>query len=108
MIVVIHGVEVHPGMATGKLVNAAWKRYGTVNSLSLLAVMGGWAGAHHIELDSRARARVSNCRQVSPLIRVVAEYQRALRVLRQRLTRFEAIQIGPMERDADTFFRNRF
>ena len=29
----------------GKVVNAAWKRYGTVNSLSLLAVMSGWAGA---------------------------------------------------------------
>ena len=29
----------------GKLVNAAWRRYGTVNSLSLLAVMAGWTGA---------------------------------------------------------------
>src|SRR5215207_8397942 len=29
----------------GKLVNAAWRRYGTINSLSLLAVAGGWAGA---------------------------------------------------------------
>jgi uncharacterized membrane protein len=29
----------------GKLVNAAWRRYGTVNSLSLLAVTTGWAGA---------------------------------------------------------------
>lgn len=29
----------------GKLVNTAWRRYGTVNSLSLLAVVGGWAGA---------------------------------------------------------------
>ena len=29
----------------GKVVNAAWKRYGTVNSLSLLAVATGWAGA---------------------------------------------------------------
>jgi hypothetical protein len=29
----------------GKLVNAAWRRYGTVNSVSLLAVLGGWAGA---------------------------------------------------------------
>src|SRR5215210_7539387 len=26
----------------GKLVNAAWRRYGTVNSLSLLAVASGW------------------------------------------------------------------
>jgi uncharacterized membrane protein len=29
----------------GKVVNTAWRRYGTVNSLSLLAVIGGWAGA---------------------------------------------------------------
>jgi hypothetical protein len=29
----------------GQVVNAAWRRYGTVNSLSLLAVIGGWAGA---------------------------------------------------------------
>ena len=27
----------------GKVVNAAWRRYGTINSLSLLAVVGGWA-----------------------------------------------------------------
>jgi hypothetical protein len=29
----------------GKLVNAAWRRYGAVNSLSLIAVVGGWLGA---------------------------------------------------------------
>jgi hypothetical protein len=29
----------------GKLVNAAWRRYGTVNSLSLAAVLAGWIGA---------------------------------------------------------------
>lgn len=29
----------------GKLVNASWRRYGTVNSLSLLAVITGWLGA---------------------------------------------------------------
>ena len=33
----------------GKVVNAAWRRYGTVNSLSLLAVVGGWAGARAAE-----------------------------------------------------------
>jgi hypothetical protein len=38
----------------GKVVNAAWRRYGTVNSLSLLAVMCGWAGARAAEAgDSR-------------------------------------------------------
>jgi hypothetical protein len=29
----------------GKVVNAAWRRYGAVNSLSLLALTAGWAGA---------------------------------------------------------------
>jgi hypothetical protein len=29
----------------GKVVNAAWRRYGIINSLSLLAVGAGWAGA---------------------------------------------------------------
>jgi uncharacterized membrane protein len=29
----------------GKVVNAAWRRYGIVNSLSLVAVVGGWIGA---------------------------------------------------------------
>ncbi len=33
----------------GKLVNAAWRRYGTINSISLLAVAGGWAGARAAE-----------------------------------------------------------
>jgi hypothetical protein len=42
-------VAMHPaveGVCTpedrGKVVNAAWRRYGTVNSLSLAAVVGGW------------------------------------------------------------------
>jgi uncharacterized membrane protein len=29
----------------GQVVNAAWRRYGTVNALSLLAVVSGWLGA---------------------------------------------------------------
>jgi hypothetical protein len=29
----------------GRVVNAAWRRYGTVNSLSTAAVVAGWAGA---------------------------------------------------------------
>src|SRR5215218_6710311 len=37
----------------GKLVNAAWRRYGTINSLSLLAVAGGWAGARAAEAEDR-------------------------------------------------------
>jgi len=37
----------------GQVVNAAWRRYGTVNSLSLLAVVGGWAGARAGEAAPR-------------------------------------------------------
>ena len=37
----------------GKVVNAAWRRYGTVNSLSLLAVCGGWLGARAGEARPR-------------------------------------------------------
>src|SRR6201989_1249829 len=37
----------------GKLVNAAWRRYGTVTSLSLLAVVAGWAGARAEEAQPR-------------------------------------------------------
>src|ERR1051325_4944681 len=33
----------------GALVNAAWRRYGTINSISLLAVGAGWAGARAAE-----------------------------------------------------------
>jgi uncharacterized membrane protein len=37
----------------GQVVNAAWRRYGTVNSLSLLAVVGGWLGARANEAAPR-------------------------------------------------------
>jgi hypothetical protein len=40
----------------GKLVNAAWRRYGTVNTLSLLAVGSGWIGAR---LNEARDARLS-------------------------------------------------
>src|SRR4051812_3962263 len=40
----------------GKLVNAAWRRYGAINSLSLLAVTTGWAGAR---LNEAADGRLS-------------------------------------------------
>ena len=45
-------LALHPSVAAisdkterGKLVNAAWRRYGIINSVSLLAVVGGWLGA---------------------------------------------------------------
>ena len=37
----------------GKVVNAAWRRYGTFNSLALLAVVGNWAGARATETSDR-------------------------------------------------------
>jgi hypothetical protein len=51
----------------GKVVNAAWRRYGTVNSLSLLAVASGWAGAraaeardHRLSAEERRLARAKD------------------------------------------------
>jgi hypothetical protein len=37
--------EISDTAERGKVVNAAWRRYGTVNSLSLAAVVTGWTGA---------------------------------------------------------------
>jgi hypothetical protein len=37
--------EISDASERGKLVNAAWRRYGAINSLSLLAVTAGWVGA---------------------------------------------------------------
>jgi len=37
----------------GKVINAAWRSYGTVNSISLLAVSAGWLGARATEVDDR-------------------------------------------------------
>jgi uncharacterized membrane protein len=36
----------------GQVVNAAWRRYGAVNSLSLLALTGGWLGARLNEAEA--------------------------------------------------------
>jgi hypothetical protein len=58
----------------GKLVNAAWRRYGTINTLSLLAVTSGWLGARANEAgDSRLSAperRLARAKDV--LVGVVA------------------------------------
>jgi hypothetical protein len=40
----------------GEVVNAAWRRYGAVNSVSLAALVAGWAGAR---LDEAAPRRLS-------------------------------------------------
>ena len=58
----------------GALVNAAWRRYGTINSISLLAVGAGWAGARAAEAkDARlspAERRLARAKDV--LVGVVA------------------------------------
>ena len=37
----------------GKVVNAAWRRYGTINALGLAAIVGGWGGARTYETRNR-------------------------------------------------------
>ena len=37
--------EISDETERGKVVNAAWRRYGTINSISLAAVVAGWLGA---------------------------------------------------------------
>ena len=37
----------------GTVVNAAWRRYGTINSLSLVAIIAGWGGARSYEASDR-------------------------------------------------------
>jgi hypothetical protein len=45
--------EIRDKAERGKVVNAAWRRYGTINSLSLAAVAAGWAGARAEEARPR-------------------------------------------------------
>ena len=37
----------------GKVVNAAWRRYGAINSLALAALIAGWAGSRTGEADRK-------------------------------------------------------
>src|SRR5215210_359120 len=53
-------MALHPAVANisdprerGEVVNAAWRRYGLVNSLGLAAVTAGWAGARGAEAADR-------------------------------------------------------
>jgi hypothetical protein len=48
--------EISDQRERGKVVNAAWRRYGTINSLSLLALGAGWVGAR---LNEAAPGRLS-------------------------------------------------
>src|SRR4051812_11076390 len=45
--------EISDPAERGKVVNAAWRRYGTVNTLALLAVTTGWVGARLNEASDR-------------------------------------------------------
>jgi hypothetical protein len=66
--------EISDSGERGKVVNAAWRRYGTVNSLSLLAVTAGWIGARVEEARpkhlSPAERRLATAKDV--LVGVVA------------------------------------
>ena len=64
-------IGMHPALAEvadprerGKVVNAAWRRYGTINSLALAALLAGWAASRSGEpdretLSERERALVA-------------------------------------------------
>lgn len=61
-------LAMHPALAQvsdqaerGKVLNQAWRRYGTVNSLALVGLVGGWASARG---DERGRLRTSRRRTV--------------------------------------------
>jgi hypothetical protein len=55
--------EIRDKAERGKVVNAAWRRYGAVNSVSLAAVAAGWIGA---------RAEEARPRHLSPAERRLA------------------------------------
>ena len=42
--------EVSDSSERSRVLNRAWRRYGWVNSLSLLAIVGGWARAERTRL----------------------------------------------------------
>ncbi len=46
--------EIHDKSERGKVVNAAWRRYGTINALSLAAVSAGWLSARATQARPRA------------------------------------------------------
>ena len=52
--------EISDESERGKVVNAAWRRYGTVNSISLAAVIAGWAGGRGEEAVDPTLARAKD------------------------------------------------
>jgi hypothetical protein len=83
--------EISDAAERGKVVNAAWRRYGAVNSLSLAAVAAGWAGARANEArDDRlspAERRLARAKDV--LVAVVALTGLATAVEGVRFSRIE-------------------
>jgi hypothetical protein len=49
--------EVSDPRERGRATNAAWRRYGTVNALSLASIVVGWGGARLDEASSRMLSR---------------------------------------------------
>ena len=60
--------EISDETERGKVVNAAWRRYGTVNTLSLVAIAAGWVGARAQEASddklSPAERRLARAKDV--------------------------------------------
>lgn len=83
--------EISDAAERGKVVNAAWRRYGAVNSVSLAAVAAGWAGARANEArDERlspAERRLARAKDV--LVGVVAVTGLATAVEGVRFSRIE-------------------
>ena len=74
----------HPSVTTisdqlerGKVVNAAWRRYGTINTFSLIAVSTGWVGARLNEAADRRLSpeerRLARAKDVLVAASLVAE-----------------------------------
>jgi hypothetical protein len=91
--------EIRDKAERGALVNAAWRRYGTVNSLSLLAVVAGWAGARAQEARPRnlapAQRRLAVAKDV--LVGVVAVTGLATAAQGVRFARQEPRGAVPLE-----------
>jgi hypothetical protein len=87
----------HPAVAglsdpreRGEIVNAAWRRYGTVNSLGLLALAGGWAGARageaadrRLSPEERGLARAKDALVATVVLTGVATAVEGMRFARQ-------------------------
>jgi hypothetical protein len=90
-------LALHPAVAglsdpreRGEVVNAAWRRYGTVNSLGLLAITAGWAGARAGEAadrrlsdEERTLARAKDALVATVVLTGVATAVEGMRFARQ-------------------------